>query len=748
MKKFIRRLRRMYSSFGLVEQSQIVASTAVVVAMVTIVSAHFLLNEKLQWLDFVSILTVGIIGYVSVYFSLKYGRQLEEQRHELQVLNSVAEAVNHSVELEYVLQSSLQKVVEVLGSDFGWIYLTESQWLVLKHRYGTTTNFFPHQTSIDDVNTGWIQKPYHWPSGNDLSPIHSLTLDEEGLRSWVSIPLERKGQFAGVLILGRKESEPFEGKPLSLLQTFGNQINVALQNASLFEQVRQSEQLYADLYEHTPDMYHSVNRDGIVVGCNITESVLLGYSKEEIIGKPLSKLYPAEQVGNVQENLRHLFALAEELRGVEEQMRSKRGELIDVSVNTSLVYDSEGKPVLARMVARDITEKKRLEEQIRHAQKIDSIGNLAGGIAHDFNNILSSILGSASMMRRKLKPDDPWYSYIDMMETASRRGAALTRQLLTFARKGNVHVRPLDLNDVVRETLRLFEPSIPKTIHVEKELSPGFVVVSGDEGQLQQALLNLCINARDAMAEGGSLTIKTHAIELSSIEAARVANATVGPYATISVIDTGAGMSADVQARVFEPFFTTKERGKGTGLGLSVVYGVVRGHGGSVAVESAVGVGTKITLYFPRIPEDRLARGKKGAKHIPRGREHILLVDDELSVGVVGSAMLRDLGYSVETVHNGAEAIEIIKDSRNKFSLIILDMNMPRLGGKETFRRIKQHLPAVKILISSGYSDAMLEDDNFMNEVDGFLQKPYAIDEIAYKVREVLDQNGSFSLRE
>lgn len=746
MKHLFVRLRRFFSPFGLVEQSQVVASTAVVVAMLTIISAHFFIGKELQWLDFIGIVTVGSVGFVSVFFSLKYGRQLEEQRRELLALNTVAEAVNHSVELEYVLQQALQKVVELLGGDFGWLYLIEGQTLVPKHRYGSSHYFLPPGTTVTDEQIGWIHKPYYSEQEeNSVAVQVSPVLRDEGLQSWASIPLERKGQSAGVLIIGSKKVRKFQEKQLSLLQAFGNQINIALHNASLFEQVRQSEQRYADLYEHSPDMYHSVNREGVVVSCNVTESAVLGYSKEEIIGKPLTKLYPANQVDNVRQHLHRLFTVGEEIRGVEEQMRKKDGTLIDVSVNTSLVFDAEGKPIIARMVARDITEKKKMEQQILHAQKIDSIGNLAGGVAHDFNNILSSILGAASMMKRKLKESDAWYPYVDLMETASRRGAALTRQLLTFARKSNVYVRPLDMNAVVLETLRLFEPSIAKTIRVKTELSGDSVILNGDEGQLQQMLLNLCINARDAMPQGGDLTVTTASVELNAIEASRLANGQPGSYVMVSVTDTGIGIPTELQAKVFEPFFTTKEQGKGTGLGLSVVYGVVRGHGGFIVLESAVNVGTKVTMYFPRVTGDVLVKRSDKPETLPGGKEHILLVDDEASVNLVGRAMLRDLGYHVVTAHDGVQALDALRKPGERFSLVILDMNMPRMGGRKTFENIKRQFPDLKILICSGYSDGMLDEGDFMKQVDGFLQKPYTIQEMAYKVREVLDRNGTMN---
>ncbi|MBI3192829.1 MAG: PAS domain S-box protein, partial [Ignavibacteriae bacterium] len=391
MNKLLFRIKNFYKTLGLVEQSQIVTSTSVVVAMVTIAAAHFLAGEEIRWLDFVSIITVGIMGFLSVYFSLKYGRQLEEQRRELLELNNITEAVSHSVELNYVLQSALVKVMELMRAEYGWIYLMEHQRLVLHHQYGTTASCFSPEKITSEEQFPWIRKPgIYQASDPRITTSTTPEFREENIEQLISIPLERKGVFAGVLIIANRGESKFTPKKMSLIQAFGNQISVALQNASLFEQVKQSERLYADLYEQSPDMYHSVDRRGIVVSCNLTESHIFGYSKEEIIGKHLTVLYPQTSHEKVRKNLDSMFN-GESLRSVEEQVQRKDGSLFDVSLNTSLVLDGEGKPLLVRMVLRDITEKKMLEEKIFQAQKIDSIGNLAGGIAHDFNNILTSI---------------------------------------------------------------------------------------------------------------------------------------------------------------------------------------------------------------------------------------------------------------------------------------------------------------------------------------------------------------------
>ncbi len=722
------------------EQSQIVASTAVVVTIVTITTAHFILGEGVRWIDFISIITVGIIGFVSVFFSLKYGRQLEEQRHELLELNNIIEAVSHSVELNYVLQSALVKVMELMGVECGWIYLIEGDKLVLHHQNGTTASCFSSEISSNDPVFQWIRKPGIYQA-SDQKVIQSTTLDfrNENIFQLISIPLERQGVFAGVLIIASRIERKMVQKKMSLIQAFGNQISVALQNASLFEQVKQSERLYADLYEHSPDMYHSVNRNGIIVSCNQTESQMLGMSKDEIIGKDITILYPRSQHESVREHLKKIFD-GESLRTVEEQIQRKDRSLIDVSLNTSLVYGTDGKPVLVRMVLRDITEKKLMETKILQAQKIDSIGNLAGGIAHDFNNILTSILGSASLLRRRMTIEPQWMKYVDLIETASRRGAALTRQLLTFARKNNPYVKTVDVNAIVDETRRLFEATIPKSIIVRVVLSSEPVFIEADEGQIQQALLNLCLNSRDAMPNGGMLTITCKGVVITQADAEQMIDGKPGNYVMLTVVDSGVGIPPNIMNRIFEPFYTTKEQGKGTGLGLAVVYGVIRGHNGYVIVDSEVGSGTVFTLYVPRVMTVRQTVKKQlENKKIVGGTENILMIEDEAAVGEIGVDILRDLGYQVQIVRNGMEAIQLLSEGSQRFHLVLLDMNMPKLGGRATFEFIRKHHPEVKILVCSGYSAQMLEDGNFMNSIHGFIQKPYEVDDFASTIRTVLD---------
>jgi len=384
----------------------------------------------------------------------------------------------------------------------------------------------------------------------------------------------------------------------------------------------------------------------------------------------------------------------------------------------------------ARAVARDITEKKKLEAKVVHAQRIDSIGNLAGGVAHDFNNILTSILGSTAIMKRKMRKNVAMYRFVDIIDTAAKRGADLTRQLLTFARKTSVQFRPIIVNEIVEETLQLFERSVEKTITVQSSLTDDVCVMNGDDGQVQQALLNLLINARDALPEGGNIHVTTEQIGVESPPGREASATGRDEHVVIRVSDNGVGMDRPTQQRIFEPFFTTKEQGKGTGLGLAVVYGVVNAHAGSVTVDSRPGKGTQFSLHFPLLaaaqPEKKTDRPQRPLK----GSEHILVVDDEEDVGNVILGMLKALGYKATYVTSGKKAVAAYKRGR-RYSTILLDLNMPEMTGRETLIQLREYDPSIRVIVSTGYSNKTVELTDLSSSIHAFLYKPYQIDELA-----------------
>jgi CheY-like chemotaxis protein len=340
-------------------------------------------------------------------------------------------------------------------------------------------------------------------------------------------------------------------------------------------------------------------------------------------------------------------------------------------------------------------------------------------------------------MKRKMKRDDPWYRFVDIIETAAKRGAGLTRQLLAFARKGATEFRPIVVNDIIEETLRLFERSTDKSITLHKEFTNAVCLINGDDGQLQQSLLNILINARDAMPEGGTISIQSAKVRFD--ESNTVPEVRPGEYAVITIRDTGIGMSHDTLQHIFEPFYTTKDQGKGTGLGLSVVYGVVNSHNGFITVHSDLGHGAIFTLHFPLLPVTEIPKRASRTTTLKHGTEHILVVDDEKEVGTVISGMLNDLGYRVMVVDSGRKAVALYKTG-SRFDIVILDMNMPKMSGKDTFIKLKEIDNHIRVIISTGYSNRSIDTTQLRDDVSGFLQKPYQLEELSSILRIVLDK--------
>jgi PAS domain S-box-containing protein len=733
-----RKLRKFRTSLGPLEQAQIVVSTAVVVTMITMVAFRIVSGEKIGWYDFVSVTIVGFIGFLIVYSTIASGRQLEEQKQELLALNTVAGAVNRAVEIPYLLQSTLQEIMRLLDVEFGWIYLAEGSGFVLKASRGTEE---VKTAVIDEAKQGvdnfeiWIKGPRIEKQGFSTSANPWIWNE---FQTWMSVPILMKDQFFGIIVLASKDREAVMNKHLDLITAFANHLGVAMENAALFERLRKSEERYMDLFEHSPDMYHIVNREGYIVSVNQTEATRLGYRKEELVGHPVTDLYPADYHHDARRILREVFENSREVAGIEEQMVKCNGELLDVSVNTSIIFDEANRPSLMRVVARDITESKKLEARVIHAQRIDSIGKLAGGVAHDFNNILTSILGSTSIMKRKMKSRDQWFKFVDIIETAAKRGSGLTRQLLTFARKNTVHFRPVVVNDIVEETTRLFERSVDKTIEIRSNLAREVCLINGDDGQISQALLNLLINARDAMPEGGLITVSTAKTNFDRNRTG-IGESRTGDFVVVTINDTGVGMDRPTQQHIFEPFFTTKEQGKGTGLGLAVVYGVVNAHNGFITLQSEPGIGSQFSLHFPLLAGTESSRRTQPSSRLARGKETVLVVDDESDVRDVIGGMLENLGYKVTTVESGKKAINLYK-KKKRFDVVVLDMNMPVMGGKETFAKLKAIDPNTRVIISTGYSNRTLELSPLRDAANAILQKPYQMEELSKTLRSVLEE--------
>jgi len=395
-------------------------------------------------------------------------------------------------------------------------------------------------------------------------------------------------------------------------------------------------------------------------------------------------------------------------------------------------------------VVMDITERKRAEEekvtlerQLHQAQKMEAIGTLASGIAHDFNNLLGGILGYASLLLSKLPTEDSNRKYLEQIEKAGSRAAELTNRLLGYARQGKCEVKPVDINQMINGVMELLAASIDKSIDVKANLCKESPLTKGDANQLEQVLINLCVNARDAMPDGGELSIHSQVVHLDEGFVSQHLGATAGDYTCISVSDSGKGMDKETKAKIFEPFYTTKGQGKGTGLGLSMVYGIVKNHDGYISVCSEVGKGTTFKIYLP-LSQGSQIQSKQWLEKATPGSESILVVDDEEILRDLMKNVLGDLGYEAMLASNGEEAVEVYREHKEEIDLVIVDMVMPKMGGKKTFEELKRIDPGVKALLASGYSKNKAVQRILDLGVKGFLHKPFSVQEISRKVREVL----------
>ncbi|RMG54104.1 MAG: response regulator [Acidobacteria bacterium] len=426
---------------------------------------------------------------------------------------------------------------------------------------------------------------------------------------------------------------------------------------------------------------------------------------------------------------------------MELELVCRDGHRIPVRLNMVGVRDRQGAYQGYWATARDISAEKRLEAQLLQAQKLESLGTLVGGIAHDFNNMLTAILGYAQLLLGQANQEDRFYEHLQQIEVLSQRAADVVQQLLTFSREGTSRQRRLLLHPLLKEIGKLLQRMIPENIEVEMHLAAEDLAIEADPTQLQQVVMNLVVNARDAMPEGGQLRIETARVKLDESFCRAHPNLRPGDYVRLRVSDTGVGIPPDIQRRIFDPFFTTKEAGKGTGLGLPVVYGIVKNHGGAVEVESEVGRGTTIALYFPLVEKPAEVERASSAE-VKGGSETILLVEDEPTVLELARAALEHYGYQVLTAQNGVEAIATYRDHGSEIALVILDVVMPKLGGRETFRELQRIDPGVKAILASGYDTSeSLVNELLQSGVCGLVRKPYQIQELAQAVRQVLDQS-------
>ena len=522
------------------------------------------------------------------------------------------------------------------------------------------------------------------------------------------------------------------------LTRLGPAVRGALERERMTRQLREREEYFKSLIEQAMDIIAVLDADGAVRYASPSVLPLLGYGAEELVGQHIFDLVHPDDIGPALRVFAEGVATGQGDRLLGLQVRHKDGTYRSLEAIGRFLLDD---PVVRGVVinARDVTERRSLERQLLQAQKMEAVGRLAGGIAHDFNNVLTAIFGYADLLTEELPAGSPARQDLEEIRKAATRASALTRQLLAFSRQQVLAPMVLSVNDLVDDVDKMLRRLVGEDVELRLNLARDAGNVRADSGQLQQVIMNLVVNARDAMPTGGKLVIETADAELTEQYAELHQAVIPGRYVMLAVSDTGVGMDAQTKARIFEPFFTTKEKGKGTGLGLSTVYGIVKQSGGYVWVYSEPGHGTTFKLYLPRVDAPAEPQAPPRETATLTGTETILLAEDDEILRPLTKGLLAKLGYTVLDAESAEQALAVAGARQGPIHLLVADVVMPGASGRELARRLAQSRPETRVLYVSGYTDDAIVHHGMLDPGLKFLQKPFTPAALARKVREVLD---------
>ncbi len=554
--------------------------------------------------------------------------------------------------------------------------------------------------------------------------------------SWLGVPLRTPAETIGVLVVQNYESENvYTTRDLEFLSSVGGQIALAIERKRSEERARESEARLRLLIEQLPAVLWTVDRNLRFTSAVGSGLARLGLKPNQLVGMSLSDYFETKDQ-SFTPIAAHLRAVAGD--PVTFPVEWKKGSY---ACHVEPLRDSTGGVQGAICMALDVTDRKQLEEQFRQAQKMEAVGRLAGGIAHDFNNLLMVIQGYADLLADRLPAGESLHRNAEQIQTAAQRAAALTQQLLAFSRKQILAPKVLNVHSVVADMEKMLQRLIGEDIELETSSKPDLWLVKADRSQIEQVVMNLAVNARDAMPKGGRLMIETTNVEFDASVSHSPAVVAPGKYVMLAVTDNGCGMDTKTQAHIFEPFFTTKEKGKGTGLGLATVYGVVKQSGGYVWVYSEPGHGTTFKIYLPRIEDETASAGRdrsSSSASLPRGTEVVLLVEDEVGVRELAREYLEMSGYTVIVAPDGHTAVELAAMHAGTIHLLMTDMVMPGIGGRELAERVLAVRPDIKILYMSGYTDQAVVHQGILGTDAPLLQKPFTLAALTTKLREIL----------
>ncbi|MBI2837163.1 MAG: PAS domain S-box protein [Acidobacteria bacterium] len=690
-------------------------------------------------------------GRRGILASVRDITQSRRKLMEFKTISEIGQSMNQSKDLQQLLSLIHQQVASHMAATNFYVALLD----VAKQEVS-----FPYFVDEEDANPGprrarrglteYVirrRRAFMWSpqKAKELQEAGELEVIGTTPSSWLGVPLQHYDRAVGAMVVQTYDREEvYSEADLQLLEAIASPVALAIERQMAADALAASASKYRALFETANDAILML-RDELIVDCNTKATAMFGCDRGQIIGRTLVDFSPPAQPDGQPSKIRVSELCARGLAGepLSLSWKHKRpdGSLFDARVHLSRL-DLAGQSFLQAIV-RDVTdqlaaiqEQNRLRDQLAQVQKMEAIGTLAGGIAHDFNNLLGGIIGYTSLVKMQIHEGHPLYRAIDTIEKSANRAAELTSQLLGFARGGRYQVQPTDLNQVVDRVLTLITRTFDRCITIQTDLDSGLKAVEADSGQLEHSLLNLCLNARDAMSAGGTLRIETSNIVLDQQEAGRHLGAAPGEHVVLTVTDTGIGMDAETQSRIFEPFFTTKEKGKGTGMGLAMVYGIFKNHGGWITVQSEVGKGSAFRLYLPSTRRSIAGRMTSASEEMPHGSGRVLVVDDEEIVRDMARTIVSELGYEVMVAPDGEAACAIY--GREKIDLVILDVIMPGLSGLETFKQIRAIDKRARILVSSGYSIDGQPNELIQSGARGFIQKPYTMNAMAVAIRDAM----------
>ena len=593
------------------------------------------------------------------------------------------------------------------------------------------------------VGEGRLEWAHLWP--NALHKWVIMSINFMFLNTLMTIFVS--AMMEGLRTIGQKEravSAALEKDRAELLQAKEN-LETEIEVRKQADQARRlSEERYRDLFDSITDLIYTHDLKGRLITVNQSLADLSGYKREDIIGSKISDFMKPEMSESFHKGYLDQVITEGQSEGISVYF-TKEGNKRYFEYRSALVQPERGEPYISGS-GREVTEQilarkklKHLQDQLLQSQKLEAVGTLAGGVAHDFNNLLQGIQGCADLLLLKKNPDEPGFKEIKEIDRAVRSAGELTRQLLTFSRRLQSDLRPLSLNQQVQLARKLLERTIPKMIRLVVDLDPHAKNINADPSQIEQMLMNLAINARDAMPDGGTIRIETENVLLDEEFCKHHLGVTPGAFALLSVSDTGCGMHGETLKHIFEPFFTTKEVERGTGLGLAMVYGIVKSHGGLITCQSTPGSGSTFNVYFPSLVQDAPLTDSEEKKSQPQGgTETILLVDDEEVIQDFGRKALVEFGYKVLTASDGESALKLYRKQQSDIDLVIMDLIMPGMGGYQCLQRILELNPDVPILVASGNSKT--REKSQWTHATGFISKPYRLNDMLCAIRKSLDQ--------